>query len=68
MKVDLERINKSKREFRRRLAARPIAEKLRLLDSLRERLLAIRRGPNTGTPTKAVIQETAPSAERSGLP
>jgi hypothetical protein len=68
MRFDLERIGESKREFRRRLAARPIAEKLRLLDSLRERILAIRRGSNTGAPRKAVVQETPPSAERSGLP
>jgi hypothetical protein len=64
MKVDLERISESKREFRRRLAARPIAEKLRLLDSLRERMLAIRGGSNTGAPNKAIVQETSPSAER----
>ena len=68
MKLDLERISESKRDFRRRLAARPIAEKLRLLDALRERTLAIRCGSNTGAPRKAVVQETPPSAERSGLP
>ena len=32
----------SKREFRQRLAARPIAEKLAMLDALRERTLALR--------------------------
>jgi hypothetical protein len=34
-------ILKSKQALRRRLAAKPIAEKLRLLDELRERTLTI---------------------------
>jgi hypothetical protein len=34
-------ILKSKQALRRRLAAKPIVEKLRLLDDLRERTLAI---------------------------
>ena len=42
MTFDLAKIVQSKREFRQRLAARPIAEKLALLDALRERALAIR--------------------------
>lgn len=42
MTFDLAKILQSKREFRQRLAARPIAEKLALLDALRERTLAIR--------------------------
>jgi hypothetical protein len=36
------KILQSKREFRQRLAARPIEEKLALLDALRERALALR--------------------------
>jgi hypothetical protein len=40
MSFDLERILESKRALRRRLAARPIAEKLQMLDALRERALA----------------------------
>ena len=43
MKLDLTPILESKRTFRRRAAARPLAEKLRMLDALRERTLAIRR-------------------------
>ena len=43
MSFDLEKILESKRAFRRDLAARPIAEKLRMLDALRERELAVRR-------------------------
>jgi hypothetical protein len=39
---DLKKILESKRALRRGLAARPLAEKLRLLDALRQRELAIR--------------------------
>jgi len=42
MTFDLARILRSKRDFRQRLAARPVAEKLAMLDALRERALAIR--------------------------
>jgi hypothetical protein len=42
MNPDLRKILESKRALRRDLAARPIAEKLRMLDALRERELAIR--------------------------
>jgi hypothetical protein len=42
MTFDLAKILESKRAFRQRLAARPIAEKLAMLDALRERALAIR--------------------------
>jgi len=42
MSFDLARILRSKRDFRQRLAARPVAEKLAMLDALRERALAIR--------------------------
>jgi hypothetical protein len=39
---DFERIWESKRALRRRLAGAPIAEKLRLLDALRERAMDVR--------------------------
>jgi restriction endonuclease S subunit len=42
MSFDLQKILESKRAFRCELAARPIAEKLRILDAPRERELAIR--------------------------
>ena len=45
MSFDLAKILQSKREFRQRLAARPIEEKLAMLDALRERALAIRPMP-----------------------
>ena len=44
MSLDLEKILESKRALRRNLAARPVAQKLRMLDALRERELAIRGG------------------------
>lgn len=42
MTFDLQRMLESKRAHRQHLASRPIGEKLRLLDALRERELAIR--------------------------
>ena len=42
MTFDLQRILESKRALRHQLAALPLAEKLRLLDALRERALCIR--------------------------
>ena len=48
MTFDLARILESKREFRRRLAAPPIAEKLAMLDALRERELALRASREEG--------------------
>jgi hypothetical protein len=47
MSFDLQKILESKRAFRRGLAARPIEEKLRMLDALRERELAIRARKQT---------------------
>ena len=41
MTFEMREILKSKQALRRRLAAKPIAEKLRLLDELRERTLTI---------------------------
>ena len=41
MTFEMREILKSKQAFRRRLATMPIAEKLRLLDELRERILTI---------------------------
>ena len=55
MSFDLQKVLESKRALRRNLAARPIAEKLQMLDALRERELAIRGGaarlrPDAGVP------------------
>jgi len=58
MKLDRTGVLESKRDFRRQLAALPIGEKLRMLDALRVRTLAIRRASNSGATKKAVVQET----------
>jgi hypothetical protein len=42
MSFDLQKILESKRALRRDLAMRPIGEKLRMLDAMRERELVIR--------------------------
>jgi hypothetical protein len=42
MSFDFERIWKGKRALSARLAARPLAEKLHMLDALRERAVALR--------------------------
>ncbi len=42
MTFDLQKILESKRAYRQTLAAKPLAEKLRMLDAMRERALAIR--------------------------
>lgn len=57
MSFDLQRILDSKRAFRQRLAARPIAEKLRMLDELRERALALRRSTAAPTAEIGVLRE-----------
>jgi hypothetical protein len=57
MKLDLTPILESKRTFRKRAAARPLAEKLRMLDTLRERTLAIRRSSNPGPAKKHVTHK-----------
>jgi len=61
MSFDLQKILVSKRAFRRELAARPIVEKLRMLDALRERELAIR-----GHPTTATVLREEPAPYRPG--
>lgn len=58
MTFDLARILESKRAFRQRLAARPIAEKLAMLDALRERALAIR--PTQPAPSTGAFCEEPP--------
>lgn len=67
MSFDLEKIRQSKREFRQRLAARPIAEKLALLDDLRERQLAIRgNSGRTGTDAGVLREELVPYRTKLG--
>jgi hypothetical protein len=61
MSFDLQRILESKRALRRNLAARPVAEKLRMLDALRERELAIRgRAVHSDSAASILREEPAP--------
>jgi hypothetical protein len=66
MTFDLAKIRQSKREFRQRLAARPIEEKLALLDALRERALAIR--PARAAMEPGALRETPPADRAKGKP
>ena len=50
MSFDLQRVLESKRAYRQKLAARPVAEKLRLLDEMSERARTIRRASATRYP------------------
>ena len=61
MSFDLEKTLASKRALRRDLAARPIAEKLRMLDALRERALALRGSKAVKTEPEA-LREILPSS------
>jgi hypothetical protein len=59
MTFDLAKIQQSKRDYRQRLAARPIAEKLAMLDALRERALAL--GPARPASDARVLREEPPA-------
>ena len=63
MSFDLQEILNGKRALRRELAARPLAEKLRLLDALRERALAIR--PAKAAPGADGLREEPPPYDKS---
>lgn len=54
----MKRILASKRALRRKLASRPVAEKLRMLDDLRQRALAIRRAAIHLSTESSVLRET----------
>jgi hypothetical protein len=58
MTFDLQRVLESKRALRRNLAGRSVAEKLAMLDALRDRTRAI-RGAATRQET-AVLRESPP--------
>ncbi|MDQ2665847.1 MAG: hypothetical protein M3Z05_07535 [Gemmatimonadota bacterium] len=61
MTFDLERILSSKRVNRERMTVLPIGEKLRMLDTLREREVAIRRQvPSSETHTNRGGEATVP--------
>ena len=60
MTFDLQKLLESKRAFRRNLAARPVAEKLRLLDELLERFLTLRSAKPTTSEAGALHEEPPP--------
>jgi hypothetical protein len=64
MSLDLQKILESKRALRRKLAALPIGEKLRMLDALRERELAI-RGRALLSDSSVLHEEPAPYRNKS---
>jgi hypothetical protein len=66
MTFDLAKILKSKREFRQELAARPIAEKLAMLDALRERELALRQAGHPADGSAGILREEPSPYRTSG--
>ena len=62
MPFDLEKVIKSKQRFRQKLAARPIAEKLKMLDDLRERSLTLRAAKTVST---KVLLQNIPSRSKN---
>ena len=64
MSFDLQKMFESKRALRRQLASRPVAEKLRMLDALRERELAI-RGRAAHPDPSSLREEPAPFHTKS---
>ena len=59
MSFDLQKIIEGKRVLRRKLAALPVAEQLRMLDALREREFAI-RGCVVDSDSSGLREEPAP--------
>jgi hypothetical protein len=57
IKTNLRRIVEGKRALRKQLAERPIAEKLKMLDALRQRTLAIRRTSKSGPAKNPVASD-----------
>jgi hypothetical protein len=57
MNFDIDQMLRSKQSFRQRLAARPIAEKLRMLDAMRARALSIGAAKSRQA---AVVREQPP--------
>lgn len=60
MTFDLAKILASKRAFRDTLAARDITEKLRMLDALHERALALRAHRSAVPDAKALREDSVP--------
>jgi len=56
--VDFGKIEASKRKMRARLAALPFAEKLRILEDLRDRALALRANPLRRKPSPTASRKS----------
>jgi hypothetical protein len=67
MSFDWQKILESKRALRRKLAALPVAEKLRMLDDLRQRTLDI-RGSTIRQGHGALHEKPAPYRSKPQLP
>jgi hypothetical protein len=63
MSFDLAKILESKRALRRELAVRSIAEKLRMLDALRERTVSLRGSAGSAAAEPDALRETPASAK-----
>jgi len=63
MSFDLTKTLESKRQFRQRLAVRPIEEKLAMLDAMREPALAINNGRSEAA-TSELHERPAPYQAR----
>lgn len=61
MTFDLQKILQSKNEFRRRAAALTVAEKLRILDGLRERIVFLKSTIISG---RTADKPRSPSVDR----
>jgi hypothetical protein len=70
MTFDLQRVLESKEALRRDLASRPVAEKLAMLDVLRDRLRTIRaaarRKESTGMPEPALEPPAGGGTAKAG--
>ena len=62
MTFDIQRILDSKRAYRQMLAGRPIAEKLRMLEALRDRALMLRQSTH---PAKSSVVRESPTTYRT---
>ncbi|MFA6241778.1 MAG: hypothetical protein WC655_12670 [Candidatus Hydrogenedentales bacterium] len=68
MTFDFEKILESKLATRRKLASLPVAEKLKMLDDLRERAVAIRNATVQGESGAVVVrEESLPYRESTDL-
>jgi hypothetical protein len=65
MSFNFDKVFESKRVFHQKLATRPIAEKLALLDVLRERQLAIRGSADRAKPSSALHEGPPPYGAKS---